>query len=296
MALMQMMSTSVTGMISQQFRLEAIADNIANLDTTGFKSGRVDFHTLLSETIRLGSEPQGNLGGVNPIQAGTGVGVASTSRDFSQGAVTPTGTAGDLAIDGTGFFILRDGQGNLGYTRDGSFALDAGGFLYDPGTGFFVQGVNADLSSFTVPSGGGLETLFIPLGDTLATGPTTSATLLDFTVDADGTVQGIFDDSVTRSLGRVSLARFINPNGLGFEGSSLFRETAASGSPLLGTPDAGAFGSLVDRSLESSNVNFVAQLTDLVVSQRTFQANARVFSRAEGLLEDFLNVVKGTQD
>jgi flagellar hook protein FlgE len=165
MALLGAMDSASSGMSAQQFRFDVIGDNLANSTTTGFKSSRVEFQTLLSETLRIGSAPEGQLGGVNPIQVGSGVAVGSVMRDFGQGAIQATGLSGDLAIDGSGFFILEDGLGNRLFTRDGSFSVDSGGVLRDPATGFAVQGVNADLATFAIPAGGPLEDVVIPAGN-----------------------------------------------------------------------------------------------------------------------------------
>lgn len=292
MALMPMMSTAMSGLTAMQVKLETTADNLANVDTTGFKSSRTDFQTLFSETLRSGTEPTGDLGGVDPLQIGTGVEVAGFTVDFSQGGVTSTGREGDAAIQGGGFFILQDAFGVPAYTRDGAFAVNLAGTLVDPATGWPVLGVNADLSSFTLPAGGTLQPLQVPIGQTLATGPGTTATLTGFRLESDGTVTGIFDDGVDRTLGLVRLARFLSPDGLEAAGGTVFRETGASGRPILGVPGSPGLGSLADRSLEASNVDETEQLGELIDAHRAFHGNSAVLSRAEDLLAALLDVVK----
>lgn len=289
MTVMRSIDTAASGLNAQQVKLEAVADNLANSTTPGFKSAAtVEFQALLSLTLRPGSAPEGGaIAGVNPIQVGTGVEVAGIHRDFSQGAIGVTGASADLAVDGTGFFILEgESEGRL-YTRDGTFSLDAQDRLVDPATGMAVQGLNADLATFVVPPAGTLQDLVIPVGDLVVGG----ATLTGFSVGADGTITGIFSDSTLRTLGQVRLARFSNPDGLEHRGGSLFRAGANSGPALEGAPGTGGFGTLVGGALEASNVDFVKEFTDLLSAQRAFQANARVIARSEELLEGLVNIV-----
>ena len=288
MTVMRAIDTAASGLSAQQVKLEAVADNLANSTTPGFKSATtVEFQALLSETLRPGSKPEGTLGGVNPLQIGTGVEVAGIHRDYSQGAIGITGASADLAVDGIGFFILKEDSGGRLYTRDGTFSLDAQDRLVDPATGMAVQGLNADLATFTVPGVGTLQDLVIPVGDLVVGG----ATLTGFSVGADGTITGIFSDSTLRTLGRVGLARFSNPDGLEHRGGPLFRAGTNSGPALEGAPGTGGFGTLAGGALEASNVDFVKEFTDLISAQRAFQANARVIARSEELLEGLVNIV-----
>jgi flagellar hook protein FlgE len=158
------MGSAVSGLQAYQAALDVIGNNLANLGTPGFKAGRVEFQELLSQTLRFGTAPQGWMGGIDPLQIGTGVGITAVRSDFNPGALQVTGRAGDLAVDGGGFFILRDADGLRAYTRDGSFGVDARGILVDPSSGFAVQGLNADPVTFALPAGGALEDVRIPLG------------------------------------------------------------------------------------------------------------------------------------
>ena len=135
--------TGVTGLRVHQVRLDVVATNIANVNTTGYRSSRALFQDLFSQTLRGGTAPTGSFGGTNPLQVGLGVGVGSIGVDHSQGSLITTGNASDLAIQGAGFFVLSDGSGE-GYARDGSFELNANGLLVQPGTGMIVQGYLAD--------------------------------------------------------------------------------------------------------------------------------------------------------
>ncbi len=175
MSLVRAMGSALSGLNAQQFQLDTIGNNLANATTTGYKSARVGFQSVLSQTIRFGSAPQGTLGGVDPFQIGLGVAVGSTSRDFNQGELQTTGQASDLAINGSGFFIMRDSQNGQVFTRDGAFSINPQGFLHDPSSGFMVQGVNATAGTFTIPQGGALEDVRIPVGDLQIAAATTKA-------------------------------------------------------------------------------------------------------------------------
>ncbi|HEX7898202.1 MAG TPA: flagellar hook basal-body protein [Planctomycetota bacterium] len=283
MTLTNAMGSALSGLSAQQLQLDVIGDNLANSSTPGFRTARVDFESALAETIRLGSEPEGSsLGGVNPLQIGTGVEVGGITRTFDvPGVIQPTGVAGDLAIDGQGFFILSDGEGGLAYTRDGSFGVDAAGVFIDPSTGFAVQGLMADPVTGIIPAGAALQDVALPVSDPTFTG---------FFVQADGTLVGTFTGG-NRTIARVELARFVNPEGLERDGQGFFRETPSSGAPVTGDPGAGGLGTLVGGALELSNVDFTEQFGALISAQRAFQSNARVLNRADQLLEDLVKIV-----
>lgn len=163
MALIRALNTAVAGLKSQQFRIETVGNNIANVDTTAYKSNRTEFNTLLSQMYTAGVAPQGHLGGIDPIQLGLGVQVAASTTNWNQGSVKMTGVSSDLAINGDGFFTVKDAGGNLVYTRDGSFTINPANLLHDPATGYIVQGWGVD-SDFNIVSGGPLMDLEIPVG------------------------------------------------------------------------------------------------------------------------------------
>lgn len=165
MALVRALNSAVSGLRSMQFGIDNIGDNLANSTTTGFKAGRANFQTLLSQTLSFGTAPSGFLGGVDPLQMGLGVTVGETSKDFRQGELEVTGIASDLGIEGNGFFIMRDATGAFVYSRDGSFTINPANLLHNPANGYIVQGVNADLDTFTITTGGPLENVEIPVGN-----------------------------------------------------------------------------------------------------------------------------------
>lgn len=186
MALIRAMNSAISGIRSNQFRIDTIGDNLANATTVGFKSTRVDFQTLLSQTVSFGTAPSGFLGGIDPVQIGLGATVAQTSRDFRQGEFEVTGRPSDLAIEGDGFFILKDEAGGLVYSRDGSFSLNPSNLLHNPSNGFIVQGINADLATFTIASGAPIENISIPVG-TLQVAQQTTSVRFDGNLNGAGT-------------------------------------------------------------------------------------------------------------
>ncbi len=176
MALIRALNTAVSGLKAQQFRIELIGNNIANVDTVGFKSGRTEFNALLSRFITSGVAPEGNLGGIDPIQLGQGVTVAATTANWNQGSLKLTGVQSDLAVDGDGFFVLKDVNGSPIYTRDGTFSINPANLLHDAATGYIVQGYGID-ADFNVRRGGPLSNIEIPVGVMTIARATSSAFL-----------------------------------------------------------------------------------------------------------------------
>lgn len=247
MVLVRAMGSALSGLTAQQFQLDTIGNNLANATTTGYKSARLGFQTTLSQTIRFGSAPQGSLGGVDPFQIGLGVSIGSTTRNFGQGELQATGLASDLAIDGSGFFITRDSHDRQVFTRDGAFSVNPDGFLHDPSTGFMVQGVNADYANFSIPQGGPLEDVVIPVGSLQIAVATTTA-VFDGNLNTGGdvshmgtTLQSVqFQDNVgaTPAVAGTLLTDLSRANGVGFldlnisAGDTLAVNATKGGRPL----------------------------------------------------------------
>jgi flagellar hook protein FlgE len=185
MALIRAMNTSISGLRSQGYRIDTIGDNLANSTTTAFKTARVGFQTMLSQTLRFGTSPQGFLGGIDPQQIGLGVNVGSTTRNFNQGELENTGIASDLGIDGEGFFVLSDQAGGQVYSRDGAFTINPANLLHNPSNGYVVQGIQADLQTFSIASGAPVQALEIPIGNLSIAVKTTTAKY-EGNLDGDG--------------------------------------------------------------------------------------------------------------
>ena len=424
--------TGVTGLLAHQRRLDVTASNIANINTTGYRSSRILFQDLFSQTIRGGSAPVGNFGGSNPQQIGLGVQVASIDVDFGQGSLVTTGISSDLAIQGNGFFVLSDGM-RSSFSRDGSFTLNAEGLLIEPSTGKRVQGFLADemgvipesalSTDINIPIGGtaivretdtatlggnlnsdavdgnmvtrtivvfdslgterpvtatftkdaadntwtwlatydngvgtptvgtgtiefdaegrvttgaigsvsistldlgspssppadpfafdlnfelitqlaqGGETdpdtaVFTPTGSTVALRSQDGfplGVLESFNIGGNGEINGVFTNGLTRVIAQVALASFSNVGGLSRDGNNTFVETPASGVAQIGRPATSGRGTVVGGVLENSNVDLGTEFSNLIITQRGFQANARTITAADTVLQETVNLVR----
>lgn len=420
----QAMLSGVASLKAHQVKMNVIGNNIANINTTAFKAGRVHFQDLLSQTFRAASRPTSALGGINPMQVGLGLKASTVDVLPTQGAMELTGRYTDAAVQGNGFFMVTNGS-EIRYTRDGAFDLDASGTLVHRGTGLKVLGwmanamgavdtngaVTADsvlqfpvgsqaavrqttqvvytgnLSANTTTVNGLAATVRVydglggahditirfdnrqspPLGSAppgaaiswdwsasegssptgdhssgsntrlyfdssgqligggtqqITVTPTNGAqpftvsldlsqvtslasesvvqpvsqdgfppgTLQQFAIGVDGVIHGIFSNGLSRDLGRIALSLFSNPAGLDRIGNNMWRETDNSGLPLVGAPATGGLGEINAGYLEQSNVDLGAEFADMIVTQRGFQANTRIVSVVDELLQDVVNM------
>ncbi len=432
--MLQAMLSGVASIKAQQSRMNVIGDNLANVNTTAFKSSRVSFAEMMSQTTRSASGATAGRGGVNPIQYGLGVSVSATDTNNSQGALNQTNRQTDMAIQGNGFFITSNSQ-RMGYTRDGSFQVDSSGNLVQASTGERILGWKADtlgkidatkalnatdfvqipnsLNSVQVTSrtvwAGNLNAASVP-ADTVTTsirvydalggshdlnlvmtnhqnppagatppaganssfdwqvweGPVGTGNLLggsatagnermyfdtngkrvtalpagtdnkitispasgtpyapftvnmnfdsisqlagasqvnatdqdgfapgslqNYSISQDGVITGIFTNGLTRPIAQIAMASFTNPEGLERSGNNLFMESDNSGKSQIGIPRTGSRGMLNTGFLEQSNVDIGAEFTDLIVTQRGFQANTKVVTTVDELLQDLINM------
>ncbi|MBE3577402.1 MAG: flagellar hook protein FlgE [Limnochordales bacterium] len=399
--------SGISGLKSHQVDLDVIAQNIANVNTPGYKAGRVLFADLLYQTLKDAQAPSASRGGTNPVQAGMGVGVAAIDMLMGQGILQPTGIASDLAIDGEGFFAVQDSAGATLLTRAGAFRLDTDGYLVHAPSGSRLLGWNAqngqvntnstpevlklDLGLFpprattTVHFAGNLDArtasgspgtirpnvlVYDSLGnsrelalqfrrgsgnswtvDVLLDGTQVSQVTLSFdsngnvttgdaqqsvtvdldgdgtagetitldftgitqyalpddvyaarqdgtaggeleeiTVDASGQIIGRFSNNEMQLLGQIALATVTNPAGLAKEGSSLLRTTANSGAIRWGTAASGSRGKIESGRLEMSNVDLAEEFANMIVAQRGFQANTRVITATDEILQEVINL------
>ncbi|NUU15879.1 flagellar hook protein FlgE [Cellulomonas humilata] len=384
--------SGISGLRSHQTMLDVTGNNIANVNTTGFKSSQTQFQDTLSQVVQNAGGAQAGTGGTNPAQVGLGVRVAGITTNFTQGASQITGRSTDMMIQGDGFFVVRKGAESY-YTRAGSFDFDSTGQMVLPGEGALVQGwaavngvvdTNGPLSDLRVPAGaimpavattsatyeGNLDAdaadgtvlertvaVFDAIGNerelaltftksatgwslsatdgtaTAAPGPLTFAadgslaapttltvggvtvdisalsgfagldtakaktqdgqaagTLQSFALGADGTITGSFSNGLKQTIGRLALGSFTNPSGLEKAGGSLFRTSVNSGEPQVGAAGTGGRGSLAGGSLEMSNVDLSAEFTSLIIAQRGFQANSRVITTSDEVLQELVNL------
>lgn len=391
--------SGISGLRAHQTMLDVTGNNIANVNTQGFKASSVEFQDTLSQMTKGASAPSGTNGGTNPAQVGLGVQVAGISTNFTQGSSQATGKATDMMISGDGFFVVQQGGETL-YTRAGSLGQDAQGRLVTP-DGALLQGWPADAKgaianggpvgdialstqilapatattkatvsgnlpadgtgspltrdiqvydatgkassatltftysnpsgtpTWTVSTGGGTtptatltfgtdgrptstSSKSLPYGTApnavtvdlssltgfsgLSTmtaksddgGP--AGTLESFTLSKDGTVVGSFSNGTKQAVGQIALASFTNPGGLEKAGSSSYRASANSGAATLGVAGSAGMGTLVAGSLEMSNVDLSQEFTNLIVAQRGFQANARIITTSDTVLQELIDL------
>jgi flagellar hook protein FlgE len=414
--MMRSLFAGVSGLRNHQTRLDVIGNNIANVNTVAFKASRVTFKEAFAQLLQGASRPPGDLGGVNPIQIGSGMNIGSIDQLFTQGTLESTGQNTDLAIQGDSFFVVGNGARRF-YTRAGAFQLDADGRMIAPTNGFVVQGINAD-SAGVFSSSSSVTDIILPLGQitpanittvaqmrgnlnasaaigdthsmgvtvydgvgtphqlditftntapgawdwgvtsTTATLPITTGTatfgtageLLTFTypggganltitpngagapfditfdagtigdvdglagfsnasnavirsqdgyqsgdlesiaIDKNGVVTGFFTNGVTQALAQIALARFNNPSGLLRQGDNMFTESANSGLPVLGFAGTSDTSSITPGALENSNVDLSQEFTSMIITQRGFQANARVITTSDEMLQELVNL------
>lgn len=255
--------TAATGMVSQQMNIDAIANNLANVNTTGFKKSRVNFQDLLYETIKpAGSETSAGTTIPEGIQLGHGVRPSAIAKDFTPGGAVQTGNQLDVMIEGDGFFQIELPDGTTAYTRDGSFKINQQGAL-----------LTADGYQLT-------PTISIP----------TDAELV--TISSDGSVSVRVPGTGTpQTVGVLQLVRFSNAAGLDARlGRNLLLETQASGTPQTGQPGLNGVGTIAQGFLENSNVQVVEEILHMIIAQRAYEANSKVIQTADEMLQTANNV------
>jgi flagellar basal-body rod protein FlgG len=260
--------TSATGMKAQELLIDNTANNLANVNTTGFRRSHVDFADLMYTTIRQpGTEV--STGQVSPtgLQVGNGVRVVSTTKHFSQGTLEQTGNPLDIAIEGDGFFQVTLPNGEFRYTRAGSFRVDGQSGQLVTADGYFLD------PAVTVNQG---------------------TDITKITVGIDGTVQGVQGNSSDppTTLGTINIFTFLNPAGLSSEGSNLFAPSEASGAAVQGTGGQQGFGILRQNHLENSNVEVVTELISLISAQRAYEINSRAIKAGDEMLSTSAQIVR----
>ncbi len=261
----QTLYTAATGMNAMETKLDVIANNLANVNTTAFKKGRANFEDLFyrQESLPGAQDQAGNLTATGEA-IGLGTRVSSTQTDFRQGAFLDTGNPLDLAIEGRGFFKVLDTQGDTVYTRAGDFSIN--------GVGQIVVGSAS-------------------IGRLLDPAITVPQDAVHVSISADGVVQAKVQGQTTpQNLGQLELATFINPEGLLKLGENLFSDTEASGSPQSSIPGQNGTGLIRSGMLEASNVNPVKELIDLITTQRSFELNSQAIQAGDQILQLVANL------
>jgi len=245
-----------TGLDAQQTQMTVTANNLANVNTTGFKKSRAVFDDLLYQNLsQVGANTSQNTLAPTGLNLGTGVRVVATEKNYTQGSLNNTGNSLDIAIQGQGFFQVLQPSGQVAYTRDGSFQLNAQGQLVTA-AGYQVQ------PAITIPTGA-----------------------QSITIGSDGTVTvALAGQSTPQTVGTLQMANFINPAGLQDIGGNLSVESASSGTPVTGNPGLNGNGTLLQGSVESSNVDVVEELVNMIETQQAYEMNSRAVETTDQML------------
>ncbi len=260
---MRSLSIGATGMLAQQINVEVISNNIANMTTTGFKRQRAEFQDLLYQSLRRVGAASSDAGTIVPsgVQIGAGVETAAVYRIHQQGNMQVTDNPLDVAINGEGFFQVELPNNEIAYTRAGSFQLNAEGQVVTP-DGYLVVGPD------TIP-----------------------AEAVEVSVNESGEVFVVLDGQVEpQNVGQFELATFANPTGLEALGNNLFVETPASGDAVTGTAQSEGFGEVKQGMLETSNVNIVSEITQLIAAQRAYEMNSKVITTTDEMMRSVTNL------
>ena len=260
---MRSLWTSTTGMSAQNLNMDVIANNLANVSTTGFKKSRADFQDLLYQIMKVpGSPTSADTRSPTGIQVGLGVKPAAVTKVFTEGDIVQTENPLDVAIEGSGFFQVEMPDGNTAFTRAGNLKLDGDGRL-TTSDGFPIQ------PEIVIPEDA-----------------------REVTISQTGLVSALVgDDTTSTELGNIDLADFVNEAGLVAIGRNLFRESDSSGAAALGTPGSDGYGTLLQGYVENSNVNLVEEMAHMITTQRAFEINSNVVSTSDEMLQTTTNMV-----
>lgn len=252
------LNTAATGMKVEQTNMDVIANNIANASTVGFKKSRAEFEDLMYQTTKEPGAPTG-LNSISPtgVQVGLGAKTSAVNKDFEQGSAKITNNPYDLEIAGNGFFPVRLSNGQIGYTRDGEFKKGADGHLQDKNGNFLQPDI------VVPPNAIGME------------------------VSAAGQVNVVFDGNPQpQNIGQIQLVGFINPAGLKSMGGNVFMPTASSGLPQQAVPGQNGLGTIAQGQIETSNVNIVDEMVNMITTQRAYETNSKVIQASDQMLQN----------
>jgi len=251
--------TAASGMYAQQLNIEVISNNMANMNTTGFKKSKAEFQDLMYQDVAINPITTKTPGvqevSSDTIQIGTGVQPSNSQKIFKQGDLTPTNNQFDVGITGEGFFQLKKPDGTLAYTRDGSFKVNAEGKLVTASGCFLEPEIVVGSDAQTV------------------------------SISRDGVIEVVETSGKSRVVGELQVARFMNPGGLNSIGDNMYAETQYSGAAILGTPGANGFGELHQGYLESSNVDVVEEMIAMIAAQRAYEINSKTVQTVENMMQ-----------
>jgi flagellar hook protein FlgE len=274
--MLRSLTSGVSGLEQFQQEMDVISNNIANINTTGYKDARVDFADALSQNLQM-------TGDDSSTQIGTGVTTESIENVFTQGSINNTGAPNDLAISGSGFFVVRDPATNATYaTRAGDFEIDGSGYLVTP-DGMRVQGY----------SDAGLSTIGdIQINNTNSTSTTQdTSNVSTWSFGTDGTISVTLADGTAFTRGQVLLQNFTSPQSLIKQGNNLYSNMASAG-PLttLSAPGGSGLGTIVGDSLEASNVDLSSEMATMITAQRAFEASSKIITTSDEMLQTLVNL------
>jgi len=272
--------TAVSALQAHQQFMSVVANNLANVNTVGFKGSRVLFSDALSQTLRPPQESSGLNSGGNGVQIGLGTALGTITPIFSQGALQSTGLPTDLAIEGDGFFVVSDSiTGAQYFTRAGAINVDTNGFLVTP-TGQRIQGGDIGATNGD------------PLVDMQVPTDVGGIPVSSFSIDSAGRLNALLEDGTTSELGNITLERFQNPQALIKIGQNLYRESGASGRVFgaYNTPGQNGVGGTRSGYLELSNVDLGQEFSDMIRAQRGLQANARTITTSDEIMQELINL------
>lgn len=253
--MMRSLNTAATGMVAQQYNLDVISNNLANVNTNAYKQQRAEFQDLMYQTFRASGAADGSSTTPQPVQVGLGSRFSATATNFSRGALSATGNPLDIAINGEGFFAVEKPDGTTAYTRDGAFKKDANGLL--------------------VTSDG------YPVSPNITIPPTATA----ISISPAGVVNATVDGSnETQTLGQINVVIFPNPAGLTHLGQNLYGAGGGSGDPQTLVPGQGGAGVLQSEFLEGSNVSVVDEMVKMILAQRSYEINSKAIQTADDML------------
>ncbi|MCL1925785.1 MAG: flagellar basal-body rod protein FlgG [Syntrophorhabdaceae bacterium] len=263
--MMTSLYTAATGMGAQKLNIDVIANNLANVNTAGFRRSRADFQDLMYHTIKQAGTLSSD-GTIMPtgIQVGLGVRPVAIQKIFEQGHFSHTENPLDIVIEGDGFFQINKPDGEIAYTRSGAFKLDADGRIVNTGDGYPIE------PSISIP-----------------------ADATSITISADGQISVTQSgSSVSTVVGQITLARFVNPAGLKAIGKTMFVETDASGAPITSNPGIDGMGTIGQGFLEMSNVNVVEEMVNMIISQRAYEINSKAITASDEMLRTVSGMVR----
>lgn len=282
--MMRSLFSAVSGLKNNQTAMDVIGNNIANVNTIGYKSSRTIFQDIYSQTISTATAPTTTTGGSNAQQVGLGVTISAVSVNTTDGSTESTSNPLDFAISGDGYFVVSDGNGGYYYTRNGEFQLDKAGYLVTA-NGDYVMACSGDATVVV----DGKTIAATDLTKVQINGTINLEKYSDYAIDSNGFITALNSVGTTVTLGRLVLATFNNAAGLEKAGSSYCTESANSGSAVYSFVNDGC-GYINSGSLEMSNVDLATELTNMIITERAFQANSRVITTSDTMLEELVNL------